>query len=174
VSTNILLDLAIRFCILSLFAVGGGVSILIPQMHREFVGQLHWFDEKTFGELIAVAQAAPGPNFLLVPLIGWQVASWPGAFVSLGAFLVIPAILSFTVARLLHDHDTPLLARFRRSFRPVTSGLWIASGTVIALTVDHHPVQVLATLVVFAISLAFDCNPVWLLLGAGALGAVIG
>jgi chromate transporter len=170
---NVLAALAVRFCILSFFAVGGGVSILIPQMHREFVQELHWLDERTFAELIAVAQATPGPNFLLVPLIGWRVASWPGAFVSLAAFLVVPFFVASVVARVLHDHDSPLLARFRQSFRPVTSGLWIASGLVISFAVDHHPTQVVATVAVFAISIAWDVNPVWLLLGAGAFGALV-
>jgi chromate transporter len=169
-----LASLAVRFFTLSFFAVGGGVSILIPQMHREFVEQLHWLDERTFAELIAVAQAAPGPNFMLIPLIGWHVASWPGAFVSLGAFLIGPAIIALVVARILHNHDSPLLARFRQSFRPVTSGLWIASGLVIAATLDRQPVQFVVTAGVFALGLAFDINPVWLLLGAGTLGAVVG
>jgi chromate transporter len=170
---NVLVELAVRFCTLSFFAVGGGVSILIPQMHREFVQQLQWLDDRTFAELIAVAQAAPGPNFLLVPLIGWRLASWPGAFVSLGAFLIVPLILASIVARILHNHDSPLLVRFRQSFPPVTSGLWIASGIVISFAVDRHPAQVAATLGVFAVSLVWDVNPIWLLLGAGAVGAVV-
>jgi hypothetical protein len=68
----------------------------------------------------------------------------------------------------------PLLTRLRRAFRPVTSGLWIASGLVIALTVDRRPVELLATLGVCALSLAFDLNPVWLLLGAGVVGSLVG
>jgi chromate transporter len=166
--------LAGRFFTLSFFAVGGGVSILIPQMHREFVGELRWLDERTFAELIAVAQAAPGPNFMLVPLIGWHVASWPGAFVSLGAFLAAPAVITSVVARILHNHDSPILARFRQSFRPVTSGLWIASGLVIALALDRTPVQFFVTVAVLVVALALDLNPVWLLLGAGAIGAIAG
>lgn len=172
-SAAVLLDLALRFCRLSLFAIGGGISILIPQMHREFVTQLHWFDDRTFAQLIGIAQATPGPNFLLVPLIGWRIASWPGAIVSLAAFLVVPATLTFFVARVLHDHDAPILARLRRSFGPVACGLWIASGIAIALTVDRGPTQIVATGGVFALALAWDVNPMWLLLGAGALGALL-
>lgn len=75
---------------------------------------------------------------------------------------------------MLHNHDNPVLARFRRAFRPVTGGLWIASGLVIALAIDRRPIELLATLGVFALSLALDLNPVFLLLGAGAMGALLG
>jgi chromate transporter len=174
VNAQTLLHLVLRFGTLSFFAVGGGISILIPQIHHEVVQQYGWLDDRSFAELLAVSQAAPGPNFLLVPLIGWRVAGWPGAFLSLAAFLIGPFVITSVAAHVLHNHDSPLLARFRRSFRPVTSGLWIASGLVIALTIDHHPVELVATLGVFTLSLAFDLNPVWLLLGAGVLGAIIG
>lgn len=169
-----LLALALRFGTLSFFAVGGGVSVLIPQLHHEVVQQYGWLDDRSFAELLAVAQASPGPNFLLVPLIGWRVAGWPGAFVSLAAFLAGPVLLTSLVAHVLHNHDNPILARFRRAFRPVTSGLWIASGLVIAFAIDRRPIELLATLGVFGLSLAFDLNPVVLLLGAGVVGAIAG
>lgn len=169
-----LVTLAERFGTIAFFAVGGGVSTVLPQIHREVVQDLHWMDDATFAQLLAVAQAAPGPNFLLVPLIGWRVAALPGAFVALAAFLIGPVIIASVVANILHRHDNPLVARFRRAFGPVTSGLWISSGLVVARTVDRHPIEIGATLGVFALSLVFEWNPVWLLLAAGVAGALAG
>jgi chromate transporter len=174
VNAQTLVTLVLRFGTLSFFAVGGGISILIPQIHHEVVQQYGWLDDRAFAELLAVSQAAPGPNFLLVPLIGWRVAGWLGACLALAAFLLGPFVITSIAAHLLHNHDSPVLARFRRAFRPVTSGLWIASGLVIAFAIDRRPVELLATLGVFVLSLAFDLNPIWLLLGAGAVGAIIG
>jgi chromate transporter len=171
---NALLTLALRFGTLSFFAVGGGISVLIPQLRHEIVQQYGWLDDRGFAELLAVAQASPGPNFLLVPLIGWRVAGIPGAFVALAAFLAGPILITSIVAHVLHNHDNPILARFRRAFRPVTSGLWIASGSVIALAIDRGPIELLATLGVLVLSLALDLNPVFLLLGAGVIGAIAG
>ncbi len=169
-----LVTLAERFGTIAFFAVGGGVSTVLPQIHREVVQDLHWMDDATFAQLLAVAQAAPGPNFLLVPLIGWRVAALPGAFVALAAFLIGPVVIASVVANILHRHDNPLVARFRRAFGPVTSGLWISSGLVVARTVDRHPIEIGATLGVFALSLVFEWNPVWLLLAAGVAGALAG
>jgi chromate transporter len=165
--------MAWHFALISLFAIGGGVSMLIPQIHQEFVLQYHWLDERSFAELLAVSQAAPGPNFLLIPLIGFRVASWAGAGVSIVAFLVFPVTITFFVGRLLHQHENEWIARFRRAFRPITGGLWIASGLVVAAATDHGVIPVAITIGVAAISLAFDISPLWWCIAAGIAGAVL-
>ena len=167
---HLLLLLAWHFALLSLFAVGGGVSMLIPQMHQEFVLQYHLLDERTFTELLAISQATPGPNFLLVPLIGFRVASWAGAFVSILAFLVFPVTITFVVGRLLHQHENEWIRRFRRGFRPLTGGLWIAAGLVVAAATDHSLVPVALTIGVAVISFFIDVPPVWWCVGAGIVG----
>jgi chromate transporter len=165
--------MAWHFALISLFAIGGGVSMLIPQIHQEFVLQYHWLDERSFAELLAVSQAAPGPNFLLIPLIGFRVASWAGAGVSIIAFLVFPVTITFFVGRLLHQHENEWIARFRRAFRPITGGLWIASGLVVAAATDHGVIPVAITIGVAAVSLAFDISPLWWCIAAGVAGAVL-
>lgn len=168
-----LLGLALRLAVLSLFAIGGGASILIPQMHSEFVTELHWLDDRQFAEVVAVAQASPGPNFLLVPLLGWRIAGLSGAFVAIGAFLILPVTISFAAGHLLrHENETIVL--LRRAFRAVTAGLWIATGIVIARTVDHALVDVAITLAIIVLSLTVEASPLWWCLGAGVIGAIVG
>jgi chromate transporter len=167
---HVLLLLVWHFALLSLFAVGGGVSMLIPQMHQEFVLQYHLLDERSFTELLAVSQATPGPNFLLVPLIGFRVASWAGALASMFAFLALPVTITFFVGRLLHQHENEWIRRFRRGFRPLTGGLWIAAGIVVAMATDHSLVPVVLTIGVAAISLVIDIPPVWWCVAAGIAG----
>ncbi|MGA2396014.1 MAG: chromate transporter [Candidatus Lustribacter sp.] len=168
-----LLVLFEHFMVLSLFAVGGGPSMLLPQMRQEFVLQYHFLTDRSFTELLAVAQATPGPNFLIVPLIGFRAASWPGAIVSIVAFLVLPMTLTFFVGRLLHQHDNEWVARIRRGFRPATGGLWIVSGIVIAMATDHTVGALGITLGVAALSLIVDISPMWWCLIAGAAGAIL-
>jgi chromate transporter len=168
-----LLAMAAHFALLSLFAVGGGVKILIPQMHAEFVQQAHWLSEQSFTELLAVAQAAPGPNFLLVPLIGFRIASWAGAGVALVAFLVMPVTISFVAGRLLHRHSNAWIANFRQAFKPITGGLWIASGLVVAATIDHALMPLAITAIVTVIALVVDISPIWWCVAAGVAGYLI-
>jgi chromate transporter len=167
---KLLLEMAWHDAIFSLFAVGGGVSILIPPLHAQFVTTDHLIDQRQFAELLAVSQATPGPNFLLIPLIGWRVAGWQGAAVGMSAFLVLPVTITFFAGRWLHGRDNPWIARFRRAFRPITGGLWIASGIVVAMTTDHALVPVCVTLGVLAISLIVDISPVWWCVIAGIAG----
>ena len=168
----LLLGLAWRFAVLSLFAIGAGVSVIIPQMHQEFVSQLQLLDNRSFAELLAISQATPGPNFLLVPLVGWRIAGWPGAIASLSAFLTLPFIITFVIGRVLHRHENETIRTVRRSFRPVTGGLWIAAGIVVTLATDRSPLLVAVTAIVFIAATAVDISPLWWCVAAAIAGAV--
>jgi chromate transporter len=65
-----LFTLAAFFAVTSLFAVGGGNSV-IPEMHRYAVDVQHWLSDRQFADSFALAQLTPGPN-----LICHQVAWW--------------------------------------------------------------------------------------------------
>lgn len=73
--------LALIFTELSLLAFGGGMTIL-PEMQRQVVEVHQWMSAQEFSALFAMAQAAPGPNMMIVPLVGWHVAGWAGLLVS--------------------------------------------------------------------------------------------
>ena len=66
----ILQALAVQFSLLSLLAFGGANAV-IPEIHRQSVAVHHWMTDKDFAALFAIAQSAPGPNFLISTLIGW-------------------------------------------------------------------------------------------------------
>jgi chromate transporter len=72
-----LASLAVVFTQLSLLAFGGTNSVL-PEMRRQVVEVHPWLTAHEFASLFAMAQAAPGPNMLVVTLIGWRVAALPG------------------------------------------------------------------------------------------------
>ena len=87
-------DLLAPFALLSLMAFGGGNSAL-PEMHRIAVEQHHWMSDQTFTELFALAQAAPGPNILVVTLIGLQVAGIAGACAATAAMCLPSSFLIY-------------------------------------------------------------------------------
>ncbi|WP_163574374.1 chromate transporter, partial [Klebsiella pneumoniae] len=79
--TSVLIALAVIFTQLSLLAFGGGNTIL-PEMQRQVVDIHHWMSAREFSTMFAVAQAAPGPNMMIVTLVGWHVAGWQGVLVT--------------------------------------------------------------------------------------------
>ena len=80
-SPDVLFEIAWRFASLSLLAIGG-INALLPEFHRVVVDVEHWMTSAEFADLFALAQLAPGPNAMVVSLLGWKVAGIAGAFVA--------------------------------------------------------------------------------------------
>eukprot|EP01031_Cornospumella_fuschlensis_P049636 gene49637-biopygen39784 len=84
---------------ISLLSVGGGVAAL-PEMHRLMVETHGWMDELAFSKRYALAQAAPGPNVMVVGLFGWHVAGITGMFAAMLAMCGPTSILAYAFCRL--------------------------------------------------------------------------
>src|SRR5579872_4601010 len=97
---NPLFSLAWTFAVTSLFAVGGA-NAAIPEMHRIAVDVHHWLTDKQFNDAFAIAQLSPGPNVLIVTLIGYSVAGVVGALVATLAMCGPTAALAYVVSRWL-------------------------------------------------------------------------
>jgi chromate transporter len=130
-SFAVLVQIALRFGGLSFVAVGGG-NALVPAVHATAVTTMHWLTDAGFAEAVGLSQAAPGPNMLLMPLIGWQTAGIAGALVALVAFLVPSSTIAVLGSRLLVRHEaSPAVRAFRWALRPVTTGLMVSAGIVL-------------------------------------------
>ena len=132
--------LAAHFALLSLFAIGGAMAV-VPEMHRQAVDVSHWMTDRQFADLFAIGQAAPGPNIIVVTLIGYQAAGIPGALVATfamcGPTCVITYYVSRTFDRFKHAHWRIVLQagpgsglgravrrRRRSSLRAPPTGTW--------------------------------------------------
>ena len=172
-------EIAIRFALLSFVAVGGA-NALIPEVHAQMVTHLCWLTDRDFARLIVVAQAAPGPNMLFLPLVAWHVAGIPGALVGLLAFAAPSCTIAVIVARFVQRHgDHAVVAAVRRVLRPIAAGLILTSAIVLVQTIGSTLPPgispVIAELVVVAVA-AFigtrtSINALWLLAAAGIAGA---
>lgn len=130
--TSILISLALLFTQLSVMAFGGGNTIL-PEMQREVVQIHHWMSAEEFNALFALAQAAPGPNIMIVPLVGWQVAGWSGLLVSsLAKFGPSSIITLIVMGGWKRYKDKPWIRIIQTGLVPVTVGLVVSSGLLIA------------------------------------------
>lgn len=157
--TGVLISLALIFTELSLMAFGGGVSIL-PEMQRQVVEVHHWMSAQEFSALFAMAQAAPGPNMMVVPLIGWHVAGWAGLLVSSVAKFGPSSVVTLLVMNAWKRFkDKP----WRRI---VQAGLVAASGLLIAeASATNWRLAVLILLsTIFGMSKRI--HPLWVLAGA--------
>lgn len=158
------------FGLMSLFAVGGANSA-IPEMHRIAVDVHHWMNDKQFADIFAISQLSPGPNVLIVTLIGYSVAGVAGALAATLAMCGPTAVLAYFVSGLLQrSSHSRWPAIIQAALVPLSIGLMGASGLILALTSDRSWVAGLVTAAAAILAFATRLNPVWILLAGGALG----
>jgi chromate transporter len=159
------------FAVLSLLAVGGGNSVF-PEMHRQTVDLHRWLSDTQFNDYFAIARASPGPNILIVTLIGWHVAGLWGAFVATFALCLPSSVLAYVVARLWHRFHA---ARWRRALQlglaPLTVGLVFAAAYVLTRSSEHGIGAYAIMAATTAVTLTTRLNPLWLFAVAAAIGA---
>ncbi|ANN78192.1 chromate transporter [Bordetella flabilis] len=167
-----LIALAILFSQLSLLAFGGGNTIL-PEMQRQVVDVHQWMTAESFTSLFALAQAAPGPNLMIVPLIGWHIAGWQGMLVSSFAKFGPSSLVTILVLRLWDRFkDKPWRAVAQQGIFPVTVGLVAASAALITeASVDGWLLGAIAAAVA-VLGWRTRLHPLWLLLGGAVVGLV--
>lgn len=163
-------SLVLTFGLMSLFAVGGANSA-IPEMHRIAIDVRHWMTDKQFADVFAISQLSPGPNVLIVTLIGYSVAGVAGALAATLAMCVPTAVMAYCVSRLLtRSSHSRWPAVIQAALVPLSIGLMGASGLILALTSDRTWIAALLTAAVAALAFATRINPLWLLLAGGCLG----
>ena len=167
---NPIWTLAGTFGVTSLFAVGGG-NAAVPEMHRVAVDVQHWMTERQFADVFAISQMSPGPNVLIVTLIGYFVAGVTGALVATLAMCGPTAILAYFVNRLLaRSSHSRWPAIIQAALVPLSIGLMSASGFILARSSDRTVVAALMTAITAWLAFATELNPLWLLLAGGLLG----
>ena len=167
---NPILSLVGTFALMSLFAVGGA-SAAIPEMHRIAVDVQHWMTDKQFADLYAISQLSPGPNVLIVTLIGYSVAGIAGGLAATLAMCVPTAVLAYSVSRLLgRSRQSRWPAIIQAALVPLSIGLMGASGLILAQTSDRTWTAALVTAVAAILAATTRLNPFWLLLGGGCAG----
>jgi chromate transporter len=92
---------------ISCAAVGLLIAVVFRMMtpllkRMEFVALIQRMTDKQFADAYAIAQLSPGPNVLIVTLIGYAVAGIPGALAATLAMCLPTALLAYYVSRLLN------------------------------------------------------------------------
>lgn len=163
-----LLNLAWVFMLLAVLAVGGGTAVL-PEMQHMTVDQFHWITNGQFRDVYSLGQVAPGPNMLMVLLIGKKMAGAMGALVVGLAFFLPDCILTLIANRLwVHFEGSPWRAAVQHGMAPVAIGLMLAGTFAIARLSIFNLTSLLIAALIFALLMWRHINPA-LLVAAGGL-----
>jgi chromate transporter len=163
--------LVIHLTILSLVSFGG-IPAALPDL-RDFVIAHQWMSDQDFANCFAVVQAIPGPNMILLTgFIGWQVGGLPTAIAAALATFVPSCALSLAFYRFWNRfHHTSWHGVVRRGLAPVTIGLIIAGGFVMARAGDVGWRSVAVTIIAGCFTFSSRVNPLIVIAAAGLLGA---
>jgi chromate transporter len=169
---NTLAQLAALYAQLSLLAFGGANAV-IPEMQRQVVDVHHWMGVHEFAALYALAQAAPGPNMMVVSLIGWRVAGVWGALVTTVAVAVPSSVLTLLVSRAWYRFkDAPWRKALQAGLQPVTAGLIMASAASLIQSTAVDWTAAVVTVVTGGLFIFSKLHPLLILGGAAAAGAI--
>ena len=147
---------------------------MLPDV-RAFVVTMHgWVMDQDFTNIFAMAQAIPGPNMILIMgLIGWKVWGLAGALAASTATFAPPCAIYFSAFRLMDRfHEAHWQRALRSALIPVTTGLIIAGGIVMAQAADVTWGAFATTGAAAVVMLTTRLNPLWLLAAGGALGGL--
>ena len=171
-SPSVSLLLAAHLALLSSISFGGFPSVL-PDV-RNLVMANGWVSDQEFANFFAISQIVPGPNMILMmSFVGLKVGGLPGAITSAFATFGPPCLMYYTSYRLWDRfRDRPWQQIVRLGLAPLTIGLIIAGGYVMARAADTGWQSVVVTAAAAALMLATRVNPLWILGMGGALGGL--
>ena len=171
-SARLLWQIAATFASLSLVSIGGANAV-VPEIHRQIVERQGWMNDTTFTSLFAISQAAPGPNVLLVSLIGWHMAGFAGLVIATVAMVMPSSLLAFLAGRFVSQwHETRWLKIAKAGLEPIALGLILASGVVMARAADHHALNAFITIATAAFVVFSKRNPLSALVAATVVGII--
>jgi chromate transporter len=180
-----LIVLFAEFCKTGFFSVGGGLATL--PFFYEFAEKYTWLSHEKVGDMLAIAQCAPGAiGINLGAQTGFLAAGVPGALIA-GIGLAAPSLaVIIIIARMLAVfRNNRIVTAVFGGLRPAASGL-LAAAAFAALKISlynggfsaWYDVLKWRECILFAATFLFirllKAHPVFYIAAAGAAGALLG
>lgn len=173
-NTALLLKMAIIFATTAVVSVGG-IAAMIPEIHRQAVDLNGWMSNDVFASTFAISQIAPGPNIMLMSLIGWRVAGATGLVVATLATVVPTSLIALAASRAENRLSKALwYSTLRKALPPIVVGLIFASGLVTGKVAVRDWVTVAIALGVATWISVSKSNPLAPLAAAVVVGIIAG
>jgi len=145
---HVLTEIAMRFAALSLVAIGG-INAILPEIHRVVVDLEGWMTSAQFADLFALANLAPGPNAMIVALVGWKVAGVTGAILAVACWATGLGVQDAT----LRSGIAQVVSMNKRgtafgTFNGVYGVMWFLGSAIMGLLYAHSRIA----LVIFGVT----------------------
>ncbi|WP_059104449.1 chromate transporter [Shouchella shacheensis] len=173
----ILLYLLWAFFIANLLGYGGGPAS-IPLMFEEVVSHFGWLSTEEFSNMLALANALPGPVATkIAAYVGFGVGGWGGFIVALAGTIVPSAVAVILLLKVIRKHRTsPIVKGISLAVQPVIAMLMVVLTLDIFrdATVSIGWVQSLViAAIAFCLLQIVKLHPAFVILLAFAYGGVV-
>jgi chromate transporter len=167
-----LLSLFLISMLISLTTFGGGAQALFYQYG---VLQTGWISRADLTTILGFGYATPGPAvFGAATFIGYRLGGVGGAIIGTIGIFIIPFLLAFLAAKYL----TKLLSH-RHALYAITA-IGLAATGLVAMTgigllsgTNYAPWELLVSLSICLLSLHWNPNPLWLLVGGTSIDLLL-
>lgn len=171
---SLLLTLYWTFTKIGLFTIGGGYAML-PLMEAEVIKKLGWLTPGEFLDIIAIAEATPGPvSINAATFVGYQVAGLPGSLLATLGIITPSLVILLLLGRfLLKIVQTPRAKGFLQGLKPALIALILLAAFNLSQSALIDLPTVIIAVVFFIFSLLLKPNPIYLIIAGAILGLIL-
>ena len=146
---------------------------MLPEM-QSLLSHQFGIDHTQFIHIYSIGQLAPGPNMLMVLVIGYQLAGLLGASIVLLSFFLPSSVMCFYMGRLWNRFgESPWRRAIQNALEPISIGLMASGVYAVGKASIVGGITAALALVSFYLILRTKINPVWVILGSGGFGALL-
>lgn len=173
-----LFSLFITFFKIGLFTFGGGYAML-AQIRENIVEKKQWLTDDELTEIIAIAEATPGPIAInMATFVGFkQKGFWGSVFSTLGT--VLPSmIIIFIISLFLDDFmSNKYVAYAFRGIKCAVAFLILKAGIGMLLKIEKKALPIIIFSLVFIAMILFELfsvnfSSVFFILAGGVIGII--
>ena len=174
-------ELLWSFFQIGLFSIGGGYAAM-PLIQHQVVEVHPWLTLTEFTDIITLSQMTPGPIAInSATFVGMRIAGLSGALVATAGCVLPSCVIALTLAWVYYRYRSlSAIQGVLGGVRPAVVAMIASAGLSILLfgseIINLAALDVRA-LVIFGAALAvlriFKPDPIWVMVGAGALGGLL-
>jgi chromate transporter len=165
-------ELLAAFFRIGAFTFGGGYAML-PMLERELIINRKWSTMEELMDYFAVGQCTPGTIAVnTASFIGYKRKKIPGAITAtLGVILPSLIIIIILAAILQQVNNYPIVQSAFRGISAAVAALIVQSVWGMGKSGVKNLLGVILMILSFYFIFFLKVNPVWIVLGAGGIGA---
>lgn len=175
----IYLKLFWSFFQIGMFSFGGGYAAM-PLIQNQIINIQGWLTMSEFSDIITISQMTPGPIAVnAATFVGIQLGGAAGAVIATLGCVTPSCIIALILVRLYYKYrDMSVMKGIMNGLRPAVVAMIASAGlSILMLSLTGEGGFDIAAAAIFLISLVilrrFKINQIYVMLGAGVIGAIV-